>query len=101
MQLNKLKSGIKGNTEVTLNFSSNVVGDSDDENNSPHEPSLTNTQLSRLCEAFANNSSANTKLLKTHLHKIGQSRGFLARLLGPLLKIGFPLIRNILKRLAF
>ena len=101
MQLKKLKFGIKGNTEVTLNFSSNVVGDSDDENNSPHKPSLTNTQLSRLCEAFANNLSANTKLLKTELHKLGQSRGFLGRLLGPLLKIGFPLIRNILKPLPF
>ena len=27
-QLNKLKSGIKGSTEVTLKLSSNVVGDS-------------------------------------------------------------------------
>ena len=32
-QLNKLKSGIKNNTEVTLKISSNVVGDSNDENN--------------------------------------------------------------------
>ena len=101
MQLKKLKFGIKGNTEVTLNFSSNVVGDSDDENNSPYKPSLTNTQLSRLCEAFANNSSANTKLSKTQLYKTGQSGGFLGRLLGPLLKIGYPLIIIILKRLAF
>ena len=30
--LNKLKSGIKSNTEVTLNLSSNIVGD---ENNFP------------------------------------------------------------------
>ena len=32
-QLNKLKSGIKNSTEVILKISSNVVGDSDDENN--------------------------------------------------------------------
>ena len=32
-QLNKLKSGIKNDTEVTLKISSNVVGDSNDENN--------------------------------------------------------------------
>ena len=30
-------------------------------------------------EAFSNNSSANVKLLKTLLHKIGKSAGFLNR----------------------
>ena len=58
---------------------------------------LTNTQASKLRKAFANNSSANTKLSKTKLHKIGQSGGFLDRLLGPLLKTGLPLIGNVLK----
>ena len=42
-QLNKLKSGIKNNTEVTLKISSNVVGDSNDENNFSHRLLLTNT----------------------------------------------------------
>ena len=42
-QLNKLKSGIKYNTKVTLKISSNVVGDSNDENNFPHRFLLTNT----------------------------------------------------------
>ena len=37
---------------------------------------------------------------KTQLHKIGQSEGFLGRLLGPLLKTGLPLIGNVLKPLA-
>ena len=59
---------------------------------------LTNTQVSRLCKAFANGSSANIKLLKTH--KIGQSEGVLGRLLGPLLKTGLALIRNVFKPLA-
>ena len=36
-QLNKLKSGIKNGTELTLKLSSNVVGDSNDENNFPHK----------------------------------------------------------------
>ena len=36
-KLNKLKSGIKNGTEVTLNISSKVVGDSNDENNFPHK----------------------------------------------------------------
>ena len=34
------------------------------------------------------------------MHKIGQSRGFLGRLLGPLLKTGLHLIGNVLKPLA-
>ena len=76
LQLNQLKSGIKNNTKVTLKIPSNVVGDSNDENNFPHKLLLTNTQVSRLCKAFANNSSANIDLSKTQLHKIGQSGGF-------------------------
>ena len=35
-QLNKLKSRINNVTEVTLNLWSNVAGDSNDENNFPH-----------------------------------------------------------------
>ena len=35
-QLNKLKSAIKNGTEVTLILSTNVVGDSNDQNNFPH-----------------------------------------------------------------
>ena len=54
MQLNKLKSGIKNGTEVTLELSPNAVGDSNDENNFPHKWLLTNTQLSRPCIAFVN-----------------------------------------------
>ena len=34
------------------------------------------------------------------MHKVGQSGGFLGRLLGPLLKSGLPLIGNVLKPLA-
>ena len=71
-QINKLKFGIKINTEVTLKISSNAIGDSNDENDFSHKLLLTNTQASRLCKAFAKNSSANIKLSKTHLHKIGQ-----------------------------
>ena len=38
------------------------MGDSNDENNVPHELLLTNTQVSKLRKVFANNSSANIKL---------------------------------------
>ena len=48
-----------------------------------------------------NNSSANRKLSKTQLCKIGQSGGgVLGILLGPLLKTGFPLMKNVLKTLS-
>ena len=36
LQLNKLKSRIKNGTEVTVKLSSNVAGDSNGENNFPH-----------------------------------------------------------------
>ena len=35
--------GIKDGTEVTLKISTNVVGDSNDENNFPHKLLLNNT----------------------------------------------------------
>ena len=53
-QLNKLKSGVKNDTEVTLNISSSVIGNSNDEYNFSHELLLTNPQIWRLCKAFAN-----------------------------------------------
>ena len=44
-QLNKLKLGINNGTEVTLNISSNIVADSNDENNFPHKLLLTNIKF--------------------------------------------------------
>ena len=44
-QINKWKSGIKNGTEVTLKISSNIFGDSNDENNFLHKLLLTNTQF--------------------------------------------------------
>ena len=61
---------------------------------------LTNTQVSKLRKAFANGSSANIKLSKSQLHKIGQSGVFLGWLLGPLLKTELLLIKNAFKPLA-
>ena len=84
--LNLPKSTIKTRTEVTLNLSSNIIGDSNDEDNFSHKLLLTNTHVSKLRKAFTNNSSANIKSLKTQLHKIIQSGGFLGLLLGPLPK---------------
>ena len=95
-QPNKFKSAIKNKTEV-LRLSSNMIGD--DETIFPHKL-LTNRQVSNLRKAFANHSSADTKLSKTQLSKMMQSGGFLGRLLGPLLKTGLPLIKNLIKPLA-
>ena len=36
-KLNELKSGIQKGTEVTLNLSSNVIGESNDKTNFPHK----------------------------------------------------------------
>ena len=97
-QLNKLKSAIKNETDVVLRLSSNMMGDN--EANFPHKLLLTTRQVSNLREALANNSLADIKLSKTQLSKMIQSGGFLSRLLGPLLKTGLPLIKNLIKPLA-
>ena len=97
-QLDKFKSAIKNETEVVLRLSSNTIGDN--ETNFPHKLLLTNRQVSNLCKAFANHSLAGIKLSKTKLSKMIQSGGFLGRLLGPLVKTGLPLIKNVIKPLA-
>ena len=61
-----MKSGITNNTAVTLKLSPNVGDDFNDKNNFTHKLLLTNTQVLRLRKAFANKSSANTKLTKSH-----------------------------------
>ena len=63
-----------------------MVGDN--ETNFPQKLLLTNRQVSNLRKAFPNHLSDDIKLSKTQLSKMIQSRGFLGRLLGPLLKTG-------------
>ena len=70
------------------------------ETNFLHELLLTDRQLANLHKSFSNHSSADIKLSKTQLSKMIQSGGFLGRLLGPLLKTGLPLIKNVIKPLA-
>ena len=99
-QLNKLKSAIRNKTEILLRLSSNIIGNSNDETNFSHELLLTNRQVANLCKAFASNSSTGIKLSKTQLSKMVRSGGFLGRHLGPFLKTGLPLIKNLIKPLA-
>ena len=79
LQLDKLKSGMKDTTEKTLKVSSNVVGDSNDENKFSYKFLITDTQV---------------------LHKRGEPWGILGRVVGPLLKAELTLIGNVLKPLA-
>ena len=72
----------------------------DNEANFPHKLLLTNRQVTNLRKAFANYLSTDIKLSKTHWSKMIQSGGFLGSLLGPLLKTGLPLIRNVIEPLA-
>ena len=97
-QLHKLKSAIKNESEVVLRLSSNMIGD--DETNFPHKLLLTNRQVANLCKAFANYLSLGIKLSKSPIPKMIQSGRFLGRLLGPLLKTGLRLIKNVVKPLA-
>ena len=56
LQLNKLKSVIKNGTKVTLNLSSNLIRNSNDETNFPHKLLLTDTQVSKIHTVLANGS---------------------------------------------
>ena len=99
-QLNKLKSAIKNENEVVIRLYPNMIGDSNDKGNFPHQLLLTDRQVSRILKAFSNNSSVGIKFSKTQLSKMIQSGGFLGKLLGPLLKTGLPLIKNVITPLA-
>ena len=95
-QIKKLKDAVKYNTGTTLRISLKMF----DANNVPHELLLTTRQKTKIRNAFNNNTSTDLKLSKAQINKIIQSGGFLSKLLGPLIKTGLPLIKNIIKPLA-
>ena len=103
-QLNKLKSAIRNETNVTLRISSNMVGNSNDNTNFPHKLLLSDRQVANIRKAFANNLSTDVKFSKTQLLKMMQSGGFLGNLLsklaGPLMKVAMPLAKNVLAPLG-
>ena len=61
-QFNKLEPGIKNNTGLTSNISSNVVGNSNIKTYFWYRLSLTNAQILMIHKAFANGSSVKIKL---------------------------------------
>ena len=77
-----------------------MIGDCNDKTNFPHEVLLTDRQVSSIRKSFSNNSSVDIKFSKTQPSKMIQSGGFLGKLLGPLLKTGLPLIKNVITPLA-
>ena len=89
-------SAIKNAIELTLNLSANVVDDSNDETNFPQNFLVTDEQVLALRKAFTNFSPANINLSKTQLPKMAQLRGFLGKLFGPLIKVGWSLKKNLL-----
>ena len=68
--------------------------------NFPDKLLLTYRQVANLRRAFAKHTPTNIKLSKTQLSKMTQSGAFLGRPLGSLLKIGLPLMKNVIKPLA-
>ena len=96
LQLTELKSATKNATGLTLKSSLNMIRNSNDKTNFLSKLVITDREVSKLCKAFANNSSANEKLLKTQISKIKQSGGFLGKFLKPLMKICFLLMKNVL-----
>ena len=63
-----------------------MVVDSNGDSNFPHKLLLTNTRLSKTGKAFVNVSSSGIKFSNTQLCNMVELRGFLDRLLRPLLK---------------
>ena len=66
-----------------MNLSSNLIGNSNDGTNIPQNLLLTDKQVSKICRAFENGSSANIKFLKTQLSQIVQFPSGPPNMLGP------------------
>ena len=75
-QFSKLKSAMKNENDFVLRISSNMVGNSNEDTNFPHESLLTNRQVENIRKAFANHLSTDIKLSKTQLSKMIQSGDF-------------------------
>ena len=95
-QIKILKGAVKNNTGTTIRISLRMFNGND----LPHELLCTTRQKAKIRNAFNNNMSTNLKLSKAQINKIIQSGGFLSKLLGPLLKTGLSLIKNVIKPLA-
>ena len=73
-----------------------MIGNSNDETNFWHKLLLSDTQVSRIREAFANNLPPNIKLSKIQISMIVLLGGFL----GTLIKVALSFMKNVLTSLA-
>ena len=72
LQLNKLKSAVKNQTEVILKKNIKIF----EGNSLPHELLLTTRQTTKLRNAYENKMSSDIKLSEAQISKIIQSGGF-------------------------
>ena len=84
-QLKKLKTAVENKTGATLRMSLKMFNGND----TTHELLLTTRQQTKLSNAFNKNMSTDLKLSRAQISKIIQSRGFLGRLIDPLLKLDY------------
>ena len=105
-QLKKLKTAVKKKTVATLMNEFNRMSlKMLDGNYLPHELLLITRQRAKLRNAFNNNTSTDLKLSKAlKISKIIPFGGFLGSLLsklaGPLMKVAFPLAKNVVAPLG-
>ena len=71
-----------------------------DKNNFPNNLLLTNRKVVSLRKVFRNSSSKDIKLSKTQLSKIIELGGFVGGVLGPSMKFGLLLMKNVLTFLS-
>ena len=64
--------------------------------NFPLNSLLSDKKVSSIYKVFENKPLVKEKLSKIQISKIIQSERFLGRLLEPLMKVGLPLMRNVL-----
>ena len=74
-----------------------MVVNSNDETNFPNKLLLTNREVGNLRKAFVNYTWTDIKISKNQLSKMIQWGEVLGRLLGLLLKIGLPLMKNVIQ----
>ena len=75
-----------------------MIRNSNDETNFSQKLLLTDTQVSKICKAFANGSSANIKFSKTQLSKMIQSGEILGDLIADIPQLMHIMGKEALKK---
>ena len=75
-----------------------MIDYSNDETNFPHKSFLTDTQISRFCKAFSNNSSISIKLSKSQILEMVQIGGFVLNSTAVVRFLEKEIVKNILNQ---